>query len=70
MAAFFLGEIEVDFQINGETYFVTVGEDARDWLVFVSTATGARAIPVYEDASECTGMTLVVEDKDRRKIVN
>jgi len=30
----------MDFQVNGETYFLSLAEDERRWLVFVSTDTG------------------------------
>jgi len=60
----------VDFQVNGETYFLTLGEDASQWLVFVETETGSRSIPVYEDGIEREDLRVVVEDKERRKILN
>lgn len=42
----------MDFQVNDETYFVSVAEDERRWEFFVSTPTGAREIPVYVDSAE------------------
>jgi len=60
----------VDFQVNGETYFVSLAEDEARWLVFVSTPNGARPVPVYVDVQEAEDLTLVVEDKERRKILN
>lgn len=60
----------MDFQVNGETYFLSLAEDERRWLVLVSTATGARPLPVYVDAPESEDLTLVVEDQERRKILN
>ena len=60
----------MDIQINGETYFLTLAEDERKWLVLVESATGARPVPVYEDVSEFEELSLVVEDKLRRKILN
>ena len=65
-----VGRIDVDFQVNGETYFLSLAEDERRWLVFVSTATGARPLPVYVDGPESEDLTLVVEDKESRKTVN
>ena len=59
----------MDFQVNGETYFLSLAEEGQ-WQVFVSTATGARPIPVYEDVPESEDLTLVIEDKERRKILN
>jgi hypothetical protein len=60
----------VDFQVNGETYFLSLADDEARWLVFVEGATGPRRVPVYVDAEEVQDVTVVVEDKERRKIVN
>jgi hypothetical protein len=60
----------MDFQVNGETYFLSLAEDEARWLVLVSTPTGARPVPVYEDGAESEDLTVVVEDKERRRIVN
>jgi hypothetical protein len=65
----------MDFQVNDQTYFVSVGEEQEDWHVFVSTPNGARSIPVYNDAADSDDSTIddsaiLVEDKRRRKIVN
>ncbi len=60
----------MDFQVNNETYFLDLSEDARQWLVFVETPTGTRQLPVYEDAPSSDDLPVLVEDKDRRKIVN
>jgi hypothetical protein len=60
----------VDFQVNGETYFLSLAEDESRWLVLVSTATGARPVPVYVDGAESEDLTVVAEDIERRRIVN
>jgi hypothetical protein len=65
----------MDFQVNDQTYFVSLGEYPGDWEVFVATPNGARAIPVYNDAadsedSDIDDSAILVEDKRRRKIVN
>jgi len=60
----------VDFQVNNETYFLSLAEDERRWLVFVSTPTGARRIPVYVDAPESEDVKLVLEDGKSREVVN
>jgi hypothetical protein len=60
--------MKVDFQINNETYFASIGEG--EWEVFVATPTGARPIPVYDDGPELGEFPVLVEDKQRRKIVN
>ncbi len=65
-----MGEKIVDFQVNGQTYFLTLGENEREWIVFESTPSGPRLVRVYDDAEEYDDATLVIEDKDRRKIVN
>ncbi|MGA2745567.1 MAG: hypothetical protein ABSE44_12815 [Candidatus Sulfotelmatobacter sp.] len=65
-----MGEGEVDFQVNGDTYFLSLAEDERRWLVFVESATGSRDVPVYVDEAEGDDFKLVVDDKERRKILN
>ena len=60
----------MDFQVNNETYFLDLSEDEGKWLVFAQTPTGVRRIPVYEDAPCDDGLTVLVEDNHRRKIVN
>jgi len=66
-----LGVIKVDFQVNGETYFLSLAENERHWEVFVSTETRARPVPVYEDAPEFRELAIVVEeDKGRRRLPN
>ena len=60
----------MDFQVNGETYFLSLAEDERRWLVFVESPTGTRPVPVYVDVPEFEDLTLVIEDKERRKILN
>ena len=60
----------MDFQVNGETYFLSRAENERQWLVFVATTEGSRPVPVYVDGAESEDLKLVVEDKERRKILN
>ena len=62
-----MGE-ELDFQINGETYFASLGEG--EWEVFVSSSRGARRVPVYDDGADSEDSRGLAEDKRRRKIVN
>jgi hypothetical protein len=59
---------EVDFQINDETYFASLGEG--EWQVFVATPTGARSIPVYDDGPDLGEVPVLFEDQHRRKIIN
>jgi len=65
-----LEETNLDFQVNNQTYFLDLSEDARQWHVFVETPTGSRRIPVYYDAAALEDVPVLVEDKHGRKIVN
>jgi hypothetical protein len=56
--------------VNEQNYFLDLAEDAREWLVFVETPTGTRQIPVYIDEDTAEDALVLVEDKQRRKIVN
>jgi hypothetical protein len=56
----------MDFQVNGETYFLNLADDERRWLVFVSTDTGARPLPVYEDVPEFKRFAVVVTDDEEK----
>ena len=64
------GRINLDFQVNNETYFLSLAENERQWLVLVETSTGTRQIPVYVDELPSEDLTLVLEDREKRKIVN
>lgn len=55
----------MDFQVHDDTYFVNLAEDERRWLVFVSTPTGSRSIPVYVDMAESEPLVVVQEEKHR-----
>lgn len=60
----------MNFEVNEQTYFLDLSEDARRWLVFVEIPTGTRQIPVYVDANSTEEAPLLVEDGRKRKIVN
>jgi len=60
----------LDFQVNNETYFLDLSEDERQWLVFAQTPTGVRRIPVYVDVPDFEDLTVVIDDEERRKILN
>jgi hypothetical protein len=64
------GGIELDFQVNNETYFIDLADEEGKWLVFAETPTGVRRIPVYVDAPDFEDLTVVIDDKERRKILN
>jgi hypothetical protein len=60
----------MDFQVNEQTYFLSLTEDEKNWLVFVSTPEGARPIPVYVDAAESESLVVIQEEKEKRRIPN
>jgi hypothetical protein len=60
----------VNFEVNEQTYFLDLSEDARQFLVFVETPTGTRQIPVYVDTDVTADLPILVEDKESRKLVN
>lgn len=66
----FFGGLKLNFEVNEQTYFLDLSEDARQWLVFVETPTGTRQIPVYVDAHSADDVPVLVEDGQKRKIVN
>jgi len=49
---------------------LSLAEDEQRWLLFVESAVGTRDVPVYVDEAESEDLKVVVEDKERRKIVN
>ena len=53
----------MDFQVNDQTYFLSLAEDERKWRVFVSTPTGAWRIPVYEDGGEIESLLVLEENR-------
>ncbi|MGA8440890.1 MAG: hypothetical protein WB762_29935 [Candidatus Sulfotelmatobacter sp.] len=55
----------MDFQVNDQTYFLSLADDERRWRVLVSTRRGARRIPVYEDAAESAPLVVLQEEKHR-----
>jgi hypothetical protein len=55
----------MDFQVNDQTYFLSLAEDEKRWLFFVSTPEGALSIPVYEDAAEGRPLVVLQEEKQR-----
>lgn len=60
----------MNFQINDETYFLSLSENERSWLLFVSSPNGPREIPVYVDAPESEELRVVVADGKTRETVN
>ena len=63
-------ESDVQFQVNDQTYFLSLAENERRWLVFTSTPTGAMSIPVYVDGAESEDLILVQEEEDKKRVPN
>lgn len=61
---------ELNFEVNEQTYYLDLAEDAQQWLVFVETPTGTRQIPVYVDTDFAADLPVLVEDKQKRTLVN
>ena len=55
----------MDFQVNEQTYFLSLAEDQKQWEVFVSTPTGAMSIPVYVDAAKSESLVVIQARKKR-----
>jgi len=56
----------VDFQVQEQTYFLSLAEDDKQWEVFVSTPTGARPVQVYVDAAKFASLVVLQEEKKQR----
>jgi len=55
----------MDFQVQEQTYFLTLADDDKEWEVFVATPTGARPVPVYVDAAKFASLVVFQEEKQR-----
>ena len=44
------GRFKLQFEVNGQPYFLAFVEEERRWFVFAPTTSGVRRIPVYVDA--------------------
>ena len=60
----------MDFQVNNETYFLSLAENERQWRLFVATENGARVVPVYVDAAEFDNLNIMIEDETTGTVVN
>ena len=45
-----LGEDKLQFEVNGQDYFLNFAEDEAYWYVLAPTLTGVQRIPVYVDS--------------------
>jgi hypothetical protein len=46
----FKGEEKLQFEVNGQDYFLNFAEDEAYWYVLVPSLTGVQRIPVYVDS--------------------
>ena len=53
----------MEFEVNGQKYFLAFVEEERRWCVFVPTAGGLNRIPVYIDAPAMAKILLADESK-------
>ena len=44
------GEDKLQFEVNGQDYFLNFAEDEAYWYVLAPTLTGVQRIPVYVDS--------------------
>jgi hypothetical protein len=62
------GRFKLQFEVNGETYFLNFAEDEGRWYVFAQTLTGVNRIPVYVDAPKYERIGVL--EAGRHKIQN
>jgi hypothetical protein len=60
------GEDKLQFEVNGQDYFLNFIEDERRWFVLVPTATGLQRIPVYIDGSNYGRIGAGEKDRQNR----
>ncbi len=58
----------MEFEVNGQNYFLGFVEDERRWYVFAPTASGLNRIPVYVDAPAMG--KIVLADESKQTITN
>jgi hypothetical protein len=58
----------LEFEVNGQKYFLGFVEDDRRWYVFAPTARGLNRIPVYVDAPAIG--KIVLADESKQTITN
>ena len=56
----------MQFEVNGEDYFLNFVEDERQWFVFAPTPTGLQRIPVYIDGSDYERIGILERDRQKR----
>jgi hypothetical protein len=56
----------LQFEVNGQDYFLNFIEDERRWFVLVPTPTGLQRIPVYVDGSNYERIGAAEKDRQNR----
>ena len=56
----------MQFEVNGQDYFLNFVEDERRWFVLVPTETGVTRIPVYIDVQDYERIGLPGNDRQNR----
>jgi hypothetical protein len=64
------GEDKLQFEVNGEDYYLNFVEDERRWFVFAPSLTGLQRLPVYIDGSNHERIAILDKDKDEQKRPN
>jgi hypothetical protein len=62
------GRLKLQFEANGQTYFLNFAEDESRWYVFAQTLTGVNRIPVYVDSPKYDRIGVL--EAGRHKIQN
>jgi hypothetical protein len=62
------GRLKLQFEANGQTYFLNYAEDEGRWYVFAQTLTGVNRILVYVDAPKYERIGVL--EAGRHKIQN
>jgi len=62
------GRLKLQFEANGQSYFLNFAEDEGRWYVFAQTLTGVNRIPVYVDAPKYERIGVL--EAGRHKIQN
>ena len=58
----------MQFEVNGQEYFLNLVEEESRWYVFVPSFTGLQKIPVYVDVPKFERIGIL--QKSRHKIQN
>lgn len=62
------GEDKLQFEVNGQDYFLNFAEDEAYWYVLVPSLTGVQRIPVYVDSPSYERFGIL--GKNRKNIQN